>query len=162
MKKTNHKRVEVYTYSILDEMMASPTAPTPERNRVYQLTRMWEGLHSIESASEPTNDDWSVCSDAVNLMETLVSQGIVVDSSGLLQDAVDGLALAGRRSMQGKTIRLDGRGIQAVRAVLEDYAACLAVLPYRTIIRCHRATERRIREILRGRGLPHDVEVMAL
>lgn len=160
--KRRRKPVEVYTYSALDEMFASPLTPTPERSRVHQLTRMWQGLASIESAPAPTTDDWRVCSDAVNLMETLVAQGIVEDASGLLADAVKGLAIAGARSLEGHPIRLDGPGIQAVRAMLEDYAELLAMLPHRTMIRCHRATEKRIREIFRGKGAPHDVEVMAL
>ena len=162
MARTKRKQVEVYTYSALDEMMASPSLPTPEHFRVHQLTRMWGGLASIESGAAPTTDDWRVCSDAVNLLETLVAQGIAKDASGLLQDAVEALAMAGKRHHTHGVIRLDAKGIQAVRAVLEDYAECLALLPCRTMIRCHRATERRIREIMRGRKLPTDVEVMAL
>jgi len=164
MARTKQKRrvVEVYTYSALDEMFASPTAPTPKSFQVHQLTRMWGGLASVESAPEPTTDDWRVCSDAVNLMETLVAMGIVEDGSGLLADAVTALHMAGKRHQTHGVIRLDAQGIQAVRAVLEDYAVCLENLPHRTMIKCHRATERRIREIMRGKGLAHDVEVMAL
>jgi len=156
------RSTEVYTYTVLDEMFASPLHPTPADDRRHQLLRMWSGLASIESAPTPTNDDWRVCSDAVNLLETLVVQGIVEDRSGLLADAIKGLAIAGARSLEGQAIRLDGPGIQAVRAVLEDYAACLDVLPHRTMIRCHRATERRIRDIFRGKGMAGDVEVMAI
>lgn len=162
MARTKRKHVEAYTYSTLDEMFASPTQPTPEEFRVHQLTRMWMGIASIESAPAPTTDDWRVCSDAVNLMETLIAHGHVTDTSGLLQDAVKALAIAGARSLEGHAIRLDGPGIQAVRAVLEDYAACLDALPHRTMIRCHRATEKRIREIYRGKVQPGDVTVMAL
>ena len=59
-------------------------------------------------------------------------------------------------------IRLDGPGIQAVRAVLEDYSAMLDVLPHRTVVQCHRKTERRMRKILYGVRQPHDVEVTQL
>jgi len=52
--------------------------------------------------------------------------------------------------------------MQAVRAVLEDYAAVLGALPERTMVQCHRDTEKRLRAILAGRRLPHDVEVMAI
>ena len=52
--------------------------------------------------------------------------------------------------------------LTAVRAVLEDYAEALAQLPARTMVRCHRQTERRIRGILAGRKLRHDVEVIEL
>lgn len=161
--RTKRKRVEVYTYTALDVLLADPVNPYPIDFQRHQLTRMWGGLRSIESSPNPTNDDWRVCSDAVNLMETLVTMGEVQDSSGLLADAIKGLAIAGARHMEtGAPIRLDGPGMLAVRAVLEDYAAVLAVLPHRTMVRCHRETERRIREIMRGKVKPHDVEVMAL
>lgn len=124
---------------------------------------MWDSLASIETQPNPTTDDWRILSDAVNLMETLVTMGEVEDESGLLMDGVRALAEAGRRHMQqGLPIRLDAKGMHAVRAVLEDYSYVLENLPARTMIRCHRATEKRIREILAGKKKPHDVEVLSL
>lgn len=64
--------------------------------------------------------------------------------------------------MAGGPIRLDGAGIQAVRAVLSDYADVLEALPARTMVRCHRLTEKRIHDILQGRLRPHDVEITRL
>ena len=175
----------VRTYSLIDEMMASPNRPmSPERRR-HQLTRMWGGLHAIETAAEPSNDDWRVCSDAVNLVETLVREGEplpddsgqvaqnwwrdcdgewvqIHDSGKLLMDAVFAMAQAGIRKLNGGHIRLDAAGIQSVRAVLEDYRDLLAVLPERTIIRAHRLTEQRISDIYAGRRRPHDVEIVDL
>lgn len=146
----------------MDILLADPINPMPERDRMHQLTMMWQGLRAIEAEPNPTRDDWGVCSDAVNLMETLITMGIVDDSSGLLNDAIAALALAGKRNLEGKPIRLDARGIQAVRAVLEDYATCLNTLPHRTMIRCHRDTETRLLDILRGRKQAHDVCVVAM
>ena len=158
------KRKQTYprTYTLLDVMTASPTEPTPAPKRLHQLTRMYAGLRAIEQDDAPATDDWRVCSDAVNLMETLVNQGHVADTSGLLMDAVTALALAGRRHLAGGAIRLDGPGILAVRSVLEDYAAALEQLPHRTMVACHRETERRIAEIHAGHRRPHDAEVMAI
>ena len=162
MTKRN-RTVFIHTYSVLDEVMASPTNPLPERARLHQLTVMWQGLAALESGQEPDNNDWRVCSDAVNLMETFIRKmGICEDTSGLLHDAITALAHAGKRKLEGKPLRLDGPGIQAVRAVLEDYAHMLDMLPHRTVVRCHRLTEKRMSEILRGKRQPHDVEVMAL
>lgn len=150
-------------YTIMDEMMASPTEPMPMEYRTHQLTRMYQGLHSMETAPAPTTDDWRVVSDAVNLMETLVVEmKVCEDSSGLLMDAITGLALAGKRNMAGGSIRMDGSGIQAVRAILSDYAELLDVLSARTMIRCHRLTEKRLHDLLDGRRKPHDVEITSL
>lgn len=154
--------VYVPTYSQLDLMMASPTEPMPEASRRHQLTRMWGGLAAIERGAAPSTDDWRVCSDAVNLMESLVTDGYMQDAHGLLADAVQALAQAGRRHLAGQAIRLDAAGIQAVRGVLEDYAAALAQIDHRTMLFAHRRTEARIREIHAGRKRAHDVEVMAL
>ena len=161
MRRKN-PRARPKTYTVLDELMASPTEPMPAEYRTHQLTRMYEGLHSLEKADEPSTDDWRVVSDAVNMLETLVVEmKVCEDTSGLLMDAVQGLALAGQRhKREGKPIRLDGPGIQAVRAVLASYAELLEVLPARTMYRCHRLTEKRIHAILDGRTRPHDVEIV--
>jgi hypothetical protein len=164
MKKQSKRKVQtrIKRYTLLDEIAASPTELLREHWRTYQLTRMYEGLAAMEKSPTPTTDDWRVVSDAVNLMETLVvDMKVCEDTSGLLMDAITAMALAGKRNMAGSTIRLDGAGIQAVRAVLEDYAALLNVLPARTMIRCHRLTEQRLHEMLDGKRKPHDVEITA-
>jgi uncharacterized protein YyaL (SSP411 family) len=147
------------TYTMLDAMLASPTEPMNEKQRRHQLTRMWSGLSALETSDEPTRDDWAVCSDAVNLMETLIEGGRVEDTNNLLFDAMRALAEAGQRSFAGKPIRLDGAGIQAVRAILEDYAMVLESLPARTMIHCHRLTEKRLHKILNGKPRSHDIQL---
>lgn len=151
------------TYTYLHELMASATEPMPKAYRTAQLTRMWSGLASIETSPKPTANDWRVVSDAVNLLETLIEMGVAEDSTGLLHDATRALAIAGARHLEtGAPIRLDGAGIQAVRAVLESYAEILEQIPHRTAIAAHRRTEKRIQEIYEGKRRPHDVEVMAI
>lgn len=154
----------VSTYGLLDTLFAAPDKPMPEARRNFQLTRMYEGLRAMEQAPAPSADDWRVVSDAVNLMETLVREmGLCDDSSGLLADAVAAMALAGARHLEsGAPIRLDGRGIHAVRAVLADYAEMLETLSERTMTECHRLTERRIYQIQAGQRQAHDVEIMKL
>jgi hypothetical protein len=96
-------------------------------------------------------------------METLILEmKICEDTTGLLMDAVTAMAKAGQRNLAGGAIRLDGLGMQAVRAVLRDYAEVIEVLPARTMVRCHRLTEKRIHDILEGRKRPHDVEITRL
>jgi hypothetical protein len=150
-------------YTILDEMMASPTEPLPAEYRRHQLLRMYQGLASMEKSQNPTTEDWRVCSDGINLMETLIkTMQVCEDNSGLLMDAITAMAMAGRRNLAGNAIRLDGAGIQAVRAILEDYAALLDVLPARTMIRCHRLTEKRLHDLMDGKRKPHDVEITSI
>lgn len=150
-------------YTLMDELTSSPTEPLPDEFRRHQLTRMYDGLAAMEKAPSPTTDDWRVVSDAVNLMETLIeTMKVCEDASGLLMDAITAMAMAGKRHRAGGAIRLDGAGIQAVRAILEDYAVLLDLLPARVMIRCHRLTEKRLHEMLEGKRKPHDVEVTFL
>jgi len=160
-KKKRQQRRKYYT--IMDEMMASPTEPLPVAHRTHQLTMMYGGLNAMETAPTPSIDDWRVVSDAVNLMETLVVEmKVCEDSSGLLMDAITALALAGKRNRDGGTIRMDGVGIQAVRSILSDYAELLNMLPARTMYRCHRLTEKRLHDLLNGKRKPHDVEITSM
>jgi hypothetical protein len=151
------------TYTALDELLASPTDPLPAAKREHQMGRMWAGLQAMESAPTPSTDAWRVCSDAVNLMETLISMGEAEDHGGLVADCVAALAQAGSRHVeQGAPIRLTGKGIQDLRAVLEDYALLINQLPARVMVRCHRLTERRVQAILRGQAQAHDVRIVAV
>jgi uncharacterized protein YyaL (SSP411 family) len=148
-------------YTVLDRLMASPDKPMPPERRTHQLTRMHQGLAALETAAEPAPDDWRVVSDAVNLLETLVGMGHIQDDAGLIRDAIEALATAGARHLQsGQPIRLTGAGIQAVRAILADYAMCLEQLPARVMVEAHRITERRVHAVLEGRARPEDICIM--
>lgn len=138
-------------FNLARELMASPTEPMAQERRERQLLAMWSGLSALETAPKPSNEDWRAVSDAINLMETLVDMGECQDASGLLADAVTAMGAAGHRALHGQTLRLDGAGMQAVRAVLEDYSAVLEALPERTVLRAHRLTEQRIIGILTRR-----------
>ena len=184
---TRRRPPQALHYSLMHEMLASPSEPMPAHNRRHQLTRMAGALHEMMTADRPGNGAWRVLSDAINLTETLVLHGKspiknadgkviashwngcdgdlieIADTSGLLADAIAGMAKAGQRMLDGKPMRLDGPGLHAVRAVLEDYQAALEALPARTMVACHRATEKRIREIFgRIERLPDGVHVMAV
>lgn len=163
-KRARRSTHYVATYSLLDTLFAAPDAPMPADKRLHQLTRMHFAQAALETDPKPSADDWRVCSDAVNLMETLVVEmKICEDPDGLLNDAVAALALAGARHLQdGAPIRLTGEGIRAMRSVLSSYAEQLESLSARTMTECHRLTERRVHDILRGVRKAHDVELVAL
>lgn len=183
-KRTNTPMV----YSKMHELLASPSQPMPIANRRHQRMRLADALHELMHAPTPGNNCWRVISDAINLMETLVQQGEapitdpatgkvvashwrgcdgdpveIGDASGLLPDAIAAMAKAGQRMLEGKPMRLDGPGIEAVRAATSDYLTALDALPARTMVRRHRSTEKRTREIFnRIDRLPDGVHVMAI
>ena len=163
MSRVARKKRITAAYSLMDELMASSTNPMPEKMQVYQMTKIYEALNSLETAPVATVEDWRLVSDAVNMLETLVTEmQVCEDSSGLLDDAVNAMAKAGIRHLAGASLRLDAAGIQAARSVVEDYGLMLATLPHRTMVKCHRLTEKRIMEICSGNRKAHDVTVVNL
>jgi uncharacterized protein YyaL (SSP411 family) len=145
------------TYSTIDVLMADPVQPTPESKRNHQLTRMWQGLHELETAENPTINDWTVVSDAINMMETLIGMGWAQDPDDTLTEAMEAMSEAGKRHQAGHELRLSGQGMQTIRGILEDYASALEGLSHRVMIVAHRKTEQRMHEILDGNVQPHDV-----
>jgi hypothetical protein len=163
MKKRKKAHIVIRThYTIMDELMASPTEPMPLQKRTHHLTIMWQGLAALETAPEATPNDWRLCSDAVNLMETLITQTgwldcsgqevTFVDSHGLLNQASDALAKVGMRYREGHPLHLEDEGAQAVRGILESYSDAVEALPHRTMIRCHRKTEITIQTLIQTKS----------
>lgn len=149
------------TYSMLDVMMSSPDRPMKESSRTHQLTRMWSGLAALETAENPTQQDWIAVTDAVNMMETLVEMGFAKDEDNIIQECVLILKASAERYKGGTQLRLTGAGIQLIRGLLEDYASIIEQLDERTMVHAHRKTEMRIQDILFGRAKPEDVRLTA-
>ena len=157
------KRRQAYTYTLWHELTASPTEPMPEPVRTRHLLHIYAALASIERDPAPTRQDWSICTEPVNVMEQLVTNGVCADRTGLLPDAVAALAKAYTRHIEhGHAIRLDGNGLTAVRAVIEDYSRTLEEIDHRTAVAAHRKTERRIRDLVNRKGQQHDVLIVGL
>ncbi len=162
-KRNPHKKQVHRTYSMMDVMMASPTNPIPQDKRLYQLNAMRMGLYAMENDPTPQKEHWRCVADVVNMFETLVQMKIVADEQGLLTDATNEMAKAAKRSMeQGVPIRLSGTGIQVCRAMLDDYAGVIEVLPERIMVLVHMKTEKRLKDIQLGRAKSHDIKIISL
>lgn len=129
--------------SKLSLLMANPDKPLKKKLRTAKLNSLYEALRSIEQDADPEISAWNELSTAVKLTDTLINCGPwqlgdlevrVEDSQGLLKDAMQALSIAGLRRLEGKPLRLDGAGIQAVRATLADYATCLENLSELSLI----------------------------
>lgn len=156
-------RLRHETYTLMDEIMSSPTVPISEDRRTYQLTLLYQALAALKLDPQPTKYDWQVCSDCVNLMETLILEmKVCQDQDNLLNDATMALVRAGKRKKDGNNIRLDAEGIKALQALFEDYAELVAILPERVMVKCFRLTEKRIQDLRKGKKKAHDIEIMEL
>lgn len=138
--------------SKLSLLMANPDKPLKKKLRTAKLNSLYEALRSIEQDADPEISAWNELSTAVKLIDTLINCGPwqlgdlevrVEDSQGLLKDAMQALSIAGLRRLEGKPLRLDGAGIQAVRATLADYATCLENLSERSLLRAIIVTRKR-------------------
>ena len=149
-------------YSMLDEMMASPTDGVSPAQLDYQLGQMRAGIEELRTAPAPSRDAWEAIADLVNLLETLVEMGELDDSGGWVQETARELAHAAVRFQQGKPLRLTGAGLTAVANAFEGYTLAASSLSARTLIRAHRKTEQRVRAVRKGRGRSTDTFVVTL
>ena len=143
-------------YSAMDELLASPTEPMPvaTQNNYFEVI-----LSALESISgELTPRQWNALSEMVNIMQTMCMRGLCEDASGLVDDAVDALANAGRCHLAGDAIQLSPAEQNSVKAIATDFIEVSQVIPHRDMVRCHRATQLRIDAFRNNR----DVEVIDL
>lgn len=155
-KRMSKKPVATH-YTHWDELMADPVNAMPPAKITKHLTVLWEALASIERSQEPTIEDWRLIADVTNLTETLITHktwpavggGVVeIADNGLMDAAQTALAAVINRVDKGLPMRLDAQGITAIRSVLEDYAQCIENITHRGMVRCHRMTEKKIKELL--------------
>jgi len=149
------------TYSVMDAMLASPDHPMKEERRQYQLMVIRTALYSIERADNPSVDDWKIISQAINMMEMLVEMGFAKDEDGLIQDAIDSMATAAQRYKDKNVMRFTGSEMNVIRGIVDDYQTMIENLDERTMIYCHRNTEMRLQNILKGKARPTDVRITA-
>lgn len=163
MKKRPKSRrssvAQIDCFSMLDELLASPTDPAPEvhAQRIAAARAAVASMRSPETASITA---WSLCCMVGNILETMLQHGLVADPDGLLQDGFDALKRATEATRApGDPVILPPADFPVVEAMVEDWAAVMVAMPARDIIRAFRATDRRIRDIEAGRLQPHDYTV---
>lgn len=111
----------------------SPKRPMHPDTYLKSLFEIDAALQSIRIGAEPKLNHWVALAAMVNIMDSLKQQSKIYDDDHLIADAVTALKDASTRAGQGKAIRLDGKGIQAVNALMLDYTACCEQLPERTL-----------------------------
>jgi hypothetical protein len=111
----------------------SPKHPMHPSVYLKSIFEIDAALQSIRAGAEPKLNDWIALADMVGVMDSLKQQGAIRDDDHLITDAVNTLAESSTRAGQGKAIRLDGKGILAVAALMQDYTTCCEQLPERTI-----------------------------
>ena len=111
----------------------SPKRPMHPDTYLGSIFQIDAALQSIRTGAGPKLNDWIALADIVGVMDSLKKQHKIYDDDNLINDAVHALAKSSTRAGQGKAIRLDGKGILAVAALMQDYTTCCEQLPERTI-----------------------------
>jgi hypothetical protein len=144
-------------YTLVDELMASPTAPMSAADAAVRVNAARRALEHIQTADKPAVMDWRTCAMVGNVIEVMLERGSAQDPDGLLADAQRALRQASERAIrEGVPIRLTGPGLTAVTWMIDSFEEMLAVAPHRMMIRAFRETDKRIRELDRGARRPGD------
>jgi hypothetical protein len=148
-------------YSAIAVTLSSTTEPLSEDFRAHTIERLRAAVQAMTTDEQPTVEDWRVCCDAVNAMETIVKKEWATDEHGLQPDALLAMALAGQRLMDGKPLRLDEVGATAMRHLIVDYEACMAGLSEKSMRIVFNETDRRTHDLRHGINRnPHDTHVV--
>ena len=109
------------------------------------LLRFLTALDAIAAGQHPGEAEWRDLSDAVNTVETLAIHQRKLDAvevMPLVRDASSAMVAASERFREGLGMRLDGPGLQAMRAVVDVYRQCLEGLTEREMAQAQAETQR--------------------
>lgn len=130
-------------YNSLDEMLASPVNPHPRATWISSMGYAYQAMDALLHA-QATPTHWQALGNLIDQTETLVMMGVASDPDKLLDDAVNAMTeIAQDHWHRGQALKVEGSKVQTLLAVIDDYADLLATVPARTMIRCHRQTEKR-------------------
>lgn len=134
------------TFTLFDEMAASPTDPMPAGFAEARLKDARSHLEYMITGDDPTRYHWKVIATVGNIIEVMDELGMTTDAHGLLQDAQQVLKDVADYSIEhGTPPRLVGAEITAIETLLDAYADVMATMPHRDFIRAVRETDKRMR-----------------
>ena len=136
-----------YRYSHAEVLSASSIKPLHKRKREPLVLAVREAVEAV-AAGAATVEHWRTLADAANIVETLISFGTFEDPDGLFTDAVNAVAGMGRQHGSGQAMRLDAEQQEHMTDFGNAYQLVLEQASERTYLHAHRATERRLRELL--------------
>lgn len=122
--------------------------PKPVRDRF--ILRAYTALESLTAGKEADVEAWRDLADVINVTETLAVHLRRLDLHATIytQAANDSMKAAQARYKAGQALRLDGAGINAVRAILAIYEQCLTLMPERQVEAAFQATADEVRRLI--------------
>lgn len=136
-----------YHYSLAQELTASASKPLHQRKRSPLVQAVNDAVQAV-GYGNPVVEQWRTLADAANIAETMLTLGLFDDPDALFSDAVAAVVVLGRAHGQGEPMRLNAAQLMHLTEFAEAYEQLLALASERNYIHAHRATERRLRELL--------------
>ena len=136
-----------YQYTKAEELLASAIKPLHLRKR-GPLVQAVQGAVLAVAEGSPSVEQWRVLADAANIAETMLTMGLFDDPDALFTDAVNAVADLGRKHGHGQAMELDAEQQLHLNDFADAYEQMLAQASERSHIQAHRASERRLRELL--------------
>ena len=136
-----------YPYTLAEELSASEVRPLHQR-KLAPITAACAAAVQAVVAGAAGTEHWRVLADAANLTETLLDMGEFDDPDHLFRDGVAAVVTLSRLHGDGAPMCLRPEQLEHLQDFCDAYVQMLQQTPARTYIRAHRATERRVRELL--------------
>jgi hypothetical protein len=142
MRKRGHRKPQ---YVFNDPLSIFKRVAVKKRNTM--MLRYLSALESIATGSNPTVEELKDLSDVMNICETLaVSMGRMdrKEVCPIISNAASAIADASERYREGKTIRMDGHGLEAMRTLIDIYRQCIERLSEMEMTMATEITNRRL------------------
>jgi len=144
-------------------IMTNPLAyltPAAASDAQALMLVFYTALESLAAGQNPGVDEWRSLADACNTLETLVSIGTLQHDEimPMIRRAADAMTLASRCYHDGKAMRIDGAGLEALRDVVDAYRQCIETLTAREMFLAQIETGRRVAR-LQARPLQNSVVI---
>lgn len=125
--------------------------PLPKAVRERFVLRAYTALESLTSGSQANDvEAWRDLADVCNVTETLAVylRQLDIQATVYTQALNESMKLAQARYKAGQSLRLDGRGIEAARAVIAIYEQCLEQLAERRVEEAFQRTADEVRKLI--------------
>lgn len=143
---------------LINPMTLLQEAPKAKRNKV--MLDFYTALESISKGQHPGENEWRSLSDAVNLVEVIADDLVMLDRSEVLpvvESAVDGMVAAANRYKDGKGMRFDANGLASLREILSIYDYCLLTMKERVIEMAQDIVTKKVQDVLKKNAQAREV-----
>ena len=136
-----------YGYTHAEELSASEVRPLHQR-KLGPITAACAAAVQAVAAGAAGAEHWRVLADAANLAETLLDLKLFDDPDHLFRDGVAAVVTLARQHGNDEPMCLRPEQLEHLEDFGDAYVQMLRQTSARNYIRAHRATERRLRELM--------------